>query len=123
GHSLAPAFILSILEKIKVQVKASFFVSGFIGLLGNNVFDEINETFVTKKFNWEKIKSNCKEFYVYHSDNDPYVPLERGEELAEKLGAELEVVMGAGHFNEKAGYTKFELLFNKIKEVAEIFKK
>ncbi len=52
---------------------------------------------------------------MFHSDNDPYVPLEKAKELAKKLGVELIMVKNAGHFNEKAGYTKFELLLEKIK--------
>ena len=118
GHSLAPAFILSILEKLNVQVRASFFVSGFIGLLGNNTFDEINESFVTKDFDWNRIKENCRKFYTYHSDNDPYVPLEKGKELEERLGAKFTLVEDAGHFNEKAGYTEFyRLLADIIREI------
>jgi predicted alpha/beta hydrolase family esterase len=120
GHSLGPAFILSILEELSLPkpIKASFFVSGFIGLLGNPDFDEINKTFVNKSFKWQKIKQNCEKFYVFHSSNDPYVPLEKAKELAKNLGVEVILVENAGHFNEKAGYTKFELLLEKIKNVA-----
>ncbi len=120
GHSLGPAFILSILGKINVPVRACFFVSGFIGLLGNNTFDDINKTFVTKEFDWNEIKQNCKQFYMYHSDNDPYVPVDNGEHLAKKLGVKIKLVKGAGHFNEKTGYTKFEnLLSDILKEVSQ----
>jgi len=41
GHSLAPAFILSVLEKIDFQIPACFFVAGFTGLLGNETFVKI----------------------------------------------------------------------------------
>jgi len=116
GHSLAPAFILSILEKINVKIKACFFVSGFLGLLGNEDFDKINKTFVTKDFDWNKIKENCAKFFMFHSDKDPYVPLEKAEELKEKLGAELIIIKNAGHFNTEAGYTQFEQLLEKIKQ-------
>ena len=116
GHSLGPAFILNFLEKLDKPIKAAFFVSGFVGLLGNHEFDNINKTFVDKKFDWQKIKQNCKKFYVFHSDNDPYVPLKKAEELAKNLDANLILVKNAGHFNEKAGYTKFELLLENIKK-------
>ena len=114
GHSLGPAFILSILEKIDVEVKSCFFVSGFLGLLNNPDFDEINKTFTTKEFNWEKIKENCEKFYVIHSDNDPYVPLAKANELANKLNTDVIIIEGAGHFNESAGYTEFPKLLNLI---------
>ncbi len=115
GHSMGSAFLLSVLEKLDKPIKASFFISGFIDLLENHEVDEINKTFVNKDFDWWKIKRNCKKFYLFHSDNDPYVPLEKAEKLAKNLGINLILVKNAGHFNKKAGYTKFELLLEKIK--------
>ena len=119
GHSLAPVFILSILEKISPPkpLKASFFISGFLEKLGNSEFDNLNKTFTTKNFNWDKIKQNCNEFYIFHSNNDPYVPLRKAEELSDKLGTSIIIIKNAGHFNESSGYTKFEELLKKIKEV------
>jgi len=119
GHSLAPAFILSILEKLETPkpIKACFFVSGFLGLLGDPKFDEINKTFTAKDFNWEKIKKNCKEFHNYHSDNDPYIPLKVAKEFAQKLGVDINLIKGAGHFNESTGYTKFDILLENILKV------
>lgn len=114
GHSLGPAFILNVLERINTPIKACYFVSGFLGLLGNLDFDEINKTFTDKDFDWDKIKQNCKKFYIYHSDNDPYVSLEKSRELADKLGVETRVIKGAGHFNLDSGYDKFELLLHDI---------
>ena len=117
GHSLGPAFILTILEKLDRKIKAAFFVSGFISLLNNKEFDELNKTFVERKFNWEKIKQNCTKFIIYHSDNDPYVPLEKAKELAESLDTEAVIIKGAGHFNENSGYKKFEILLKDIKKI------
>lgn len=116
GHSLGSAFILSSLERIRNPVKAVFLVSEFTKLLGNPAFDKINETFVRKKFQWRKIRSNCKKFYVINSDNDPYVPIGLGKLLAENLGAKLMVLKNAGHINAEAGYTRFGLLLGLIKK-------
>lgn len=115
GHSIGVAFLLNVLESFDVNVKASFFVAGFLDKLNNPDFDTINETFY-RSHNWIKIKKNCGGFSVFHSDNDPYVPLKYGEEIADKLGVELILVQGAGHFNEKAGYLEFPLLFDNIKK-------
>jgi uncharacterized protein len=117
GHSLAPAFLLSVLERINVPIKSSFFVSGFLKLSGNDLFDSINKTFIDKKFNWEKIKQNCNSFFIYHSDNDPYIPIEYANELADKLNVRLKIIKNAGHFNEKSGYVTFEELFKDIKSI------
>jgi uncharacterized protein len=114
GHSLGVAFILSILEKTNHQIKSAFFVSGFLGLLNNPEFDELNKTFTAKSFDWDKIKKNCKEFHIINSNNDPYVPTEKGEELAEKLNVKLTIIKNAGHINSESGYNKFEFLLEKI---------
>lgn len=115
GHSLGPAFLLSVLENLNHQIKAAFFVSGFIGFLNNPDFDGLNKTFVDKPFDWNKIRKNCKRFYIINSDNDTYVPLEKGRILAKNLGAELMVLKNAGHINQESGYTKFELILEMIK--------
>ncbi len=117
GHSLGPAFILNVLEKLDKQVKAAFFAAGFVGNLGNPEFDEINKSFADKEFNWNKIKENCPLFSVFQSDNDPYVPMEKAEGLAGYLGVEPIIVREADHFNEKAGYLKFPEILEKIKEI------
>src|SRR3989344_5672665 len=117
GHSLGCAFILSLLERLNIRIKAAFLAAGFIGFIGNEYFDTINKTFIEKNFDWEKIRKNCKCFFVYGSDNDHYIPLPMGEELAEKLNAKLKIIKNAGHFNEKSGYTKFEILLNDIKKI------
>jgi uncharacterized protein len=113
GHSLGVPFLLSLLEKH--PVKAAFFVAGFSSLPDNQFKDEM-KTFI-KDFNWQKIKENCSQFHVFHSDNDPYVSIDKAEELKEKLQAELTIVPNAGHFNTPAGYDKFELLLDNVKEL------
>ena len=117
GHSLGSAFILNILEKIKQKIKAAFLVAGFIGLLNNPNFDELNRTFIEKKFDWNKIKQNCKQFFIYNSDDDPYIPLEKGKKLAENLDSELILVKSAKHFNTEAGYNEFPILLKDIKNL------
>ncbi len=54
---------------------------------------------------------------LFHSDNDPSVSMKKAEELKENLGGELIIIKGAGHFNKKSGYLKFEELLKKIKEL------
>ena len=117
GHSLGATFILSVLEKINIRIKACFLVAGFKSMLNIDEFDSVNKSFINKVFDWEKIKGNCENFYIYHSDNDPYVPLEQGQELASKLEAVLTVIKDAGHFNEKFGYITFEKLLEDIRNL------
>lgn len=117
GHSIGVAFLLSVLESINFQVRASYLVSGFIELLNNSSFDDINKTFFDKDFNFKKIKDNCKEFFIYHSDNDPYVSIEKSKNLSNKLSAQIHLVHGAGHFNSESGYDQFDLLLRDINRI------
>ncbi|MDE1833370.1 MAG: serine hydrolase family protein [Candidatus Micrarchaeota archaeon] len=114
AHSLGPAFVLSLLEAAKTRVRACFFVAPFVGELGIREFDSINSTFTNKSFDWGAIRRNCGAFYVYSSDDDPYVRLEKGEFLTDRLGARMKVIEGAGHFNRSSSYTIFPELLSDI---------
>ncbi len=120
GHSLGPAFLLSVLEKLESPIKAAFFVAGFTGAFTGKYadpnFDEINRTFAEKTFDWDKIRDNCGKFFVMHSDNDPYVSIDKAYDLAKNLNTEAIIVENAGHFNKNAGYTEFPLILEKIKK-------
>lgn len=113
GHSLGCAFILNFLDRTRKCVKAVYLVAGFISPIGKEKFDRLNESFYDE-LDWEKLRGQAK-YFVYASDNDPYVPLENENELARKLGAKFVMVKGAGHFNKKSGYTKFKRLVEEVK--------
>ncbi|VVB98985.1 Serine hydrolase [uncultured archaeon] len=116
GHSLGGTFLLRVLEKLRQPVRAVFIVSAPVGIMPikNRVSDQ---PFILKRFNWEKIRKNACNFFVFHSDNDPYVGIGNGEETAKRLGVRLIFVPNAGHFNKAAGYTKFSLLLEKINKL------
>ncbi|MFW0862272.1 MAG: RBBP9/YdeN family alpha/beta hydrolase [Candidatus Komeilibacteria bacterium] len=116
GHSMGVGFLLSVLEQINVKVKGAFFVSGFLELLGNDFFDNLNKTFVQKEFNWDKIQGACDKFYLYHGSNDPYVPVKYAQDVANKLGVKLNIIDNGGHLNTESGYTEFPTLLNDIKK-------
>lgn len=117
GHSIGPAFILSVLEKLNVRIAAAFLVAPFAEALPLEGYDSIkraNATFIQKSFDWAKIKRNCGKFYVYASDNDPYVPLRVSERVVRNLDARLRIMKGAGHMNMEAGYLRFDELLKDI---------
>ncbi|MBI2549477.1 serine hydrolase family protein [Candidatus Woesearchaeota archaeon] len=111
AHSLGVAFALQIIEQY--PVKAAFFVAGFTSSTGNK-FDESMKSFTQRTFAWEAIQRHCPRFYVFHADNDPYVPLKKATELANHLNVQVTLVNNAGHFNEASGYTTFPLLLESI---------
>ncbi|HIJ98142.1 TPA: serine hydrolase family protein [archaeon] len=116
GHSMGVTLGLRKLETIENPIKAFISVAGFAEKLDSR-YDKVVKTFMETQFDWEKIKQNCKSFYVYQSDNDSYVPVQAGEKLSKNLGAEFILVKNAGHFNSFAGYNKFESLLEKIKTI------
>lgn len=116
GHSLGPAFLLSVIEKLDHPIKVAFFVAPFLQSIGIPEYDTLNRTFVTAKLDWEKIKHNCRRFCVLVSDNDPYVPQSLGRAVAQKLGVTPIIVPGGQHLNAEAGYTKFDFLLELIRE-------
>lgn len=116
GHSLGGKFALRVLETLEHPIKAAFFVGTPIGVppVANN---ERDNAFTANDFDWDSIKKKARHFVVFQSDDDPYVGLENGKELAEYLGVGLSFVPGAGHFNKSAGYTKFEALCEKAVKI------
>lgn len=116
GHSLGGIFTLRLLERLKKPVKAVFLVGTPIGIRPLKNYESDN-AFSGFNFDWGKIKSNARNFTVYHSDNDPYVSLGNGEELAKHLGVNLIFIPNAGHFNKAAGYTTFPDLLSKMQSV------
>lgn len=115
GHSLGGVFALRILEKLERPIKATFLVGTPIGIQPILNYER-DKNFSGFEFDWKKIKSNSNSFVVFHSDNDPYVGLDNGKNLAENLGVDLSYRPNSGHFNALAGFLKFEDLLKKIKD-------
>jgi predicted alpha/beta hydrolase family esterase len=100
GHSIAPIFILHMLNKYDFKLKKAIFVSPFFNIPDAPAvwqFYPVNKTFYSYDFNFDKIKSQIGKSYVVYGDNDPYVPATEPPLFAEKLGSELHVVPGGGH--------------------------
>jgi len=76
----------------------------------------LNKTFTTKKVDFSLIKKNCKKFYVMNADNDPYVSLEKGKDLAKNLNTPLLVIENGGHLNKESGYVTFAFLLELVKK-------
>ena len=97
GHSLGNPTIFRYLETLtgKQKIGGAVLVAGYSDDLG---FTELSN-FFTKPIDFKKIKSHCKKFVAIHSDNDPYVALSYGEEIKNKLGAELIIKHNMGHFS------------------------
>jgi uncharacterized protein len=117
GHSKGGLFTLRLLERLQVPVHATFLVAPPIGVQPIHYYKE--DALFSKgfEFDWGKIRANAGVATVYHSDNDPYVCLENGKELAKQLGVDLTYIPNAGHLNAESGYTSFEKLLSDINKV------
>jgi predicted alpha/beta hydrolase family esterase len=114
GHSLGVAFLLRVLENLPQTVKAAFFVAGFLNALGKEPFDTLNQSFLEPDFCAEKIRARCPSFFLYHSDNDPYVETQQALSLGELLHTPSRCIKNAGHFNQYSGYDTFPLLWQDL---------
>ncbi len=113
GHSLGGVFTLNLLEQLEHKISAAALIGTPVGVRPILNYDR-DSAFSGFDFAWEEIAKKADHFIVFQSDDDPYVSLGNGEELATQLGAELSFVPNAGHFNEKAGYTEFSQLLEKL---------
>lgn len=115
-HSSGAVAILGLLQELPedIVIAKAFLVAGFTDDLG---WEPLNELFLMP-LDFEMIKSRSRKFVLFHSDDDPYVPLEHGEKLKRLLNAELVVVPGQRHFSLEKGpeYKQFPELLKKILE-------
>jgi predicted alpha/beta hydrolase family esterase len=115
GHSSGAVEIFSLLQNLSdgTQVDKAILVGAFKDNLG---VDDLSRLF-DETYDWELIKTKAKEFIFFHSDNDPYCPLDHAEYLAKELDGELIVMPGEAHFSiSTAGekYKEFPELLEKV---------
>lgn len=116
GHSSGAVEILGLLQGLgDRKIKAAYLVGSFKDNLGR---DDLSELFLTP-FDFEKIKNSSSTFVFFHSDNDPYCPLDHAKYLCDKVNGELIVISGQKHFSISTvgeEYKKFPKLLEKIIE-------
>ncbi len=119
GHSLGGIFTLRVLEQLDHPVRAACFVGAPIGVRPILNYDR-DKAFSGFGFDWDTIKTKAASFAVYQSDDDPYVGLDNGKELARHLGVDLSFIPNAGHFNTASGYATFPALRDRVVEMIDV---
>ncbi len=115
GHSSGAVEIFGLLQELRDKVKAVYLIGSFMNDLG---WKSLSSLFV-EPFDFDLIKTKSDKFVFFHSDDDPYCPLDHAKFLSEKTGGELIVLPGQKHFSTgTAGekYKKFPELLEMIKE-------
>jgi len=98
GHSIGTPTILRIAERSDIKLKALFCIAGFQTEPDFPGHERISP-FLQGGFDWDKIKDNAENIYIFDSNNDPYVPLEQGKILHEKLGGTHRTFSDRNHLN------------------------
>jgi predicted alpha/beta hydrolase family esterase len=117
GHSAGAVLALRLAEKAARPYKAIFAASPFARPLEIPEFDPYLTTFVGP-FDWKRIKAGAGKIACLAGDDDPIAPLTYARDVADNIGVDLIVIPKGGHLNEKAGYTEFPLLLEKILHVS-----
>lgn len=116
AHSLAPVFLLHMIDRYNLQLDCAIFVAPFLEKLHRSwQIDMVNNSFYKTDFDFDKLQKQIPLSYVLYSDNDPYVPIEKAKDFAKKLQSREIEIKGGGHFNEDAGYKEFPLLLELCK--------
>jgi uncharacterized protein len=114
GHSLGAVLALRLLERSKVSIRGTFLAAVFAAPLGNLRFDALQASFIEPPFDWAAIRRSAGLLKSYSSDDDPFVPLPLGLEVASALGIEPVIINQGGHLNANSGYAEFPLLLNDL---------
>lgn len=111
GHSIAPLFMLHMLQKYDITLKTALFVAPFFNIPntpGTWQFFPVNKTFYSYDFDFGKIQSKIGTSFVVYGDDDPYVPSSEPPLFAQKVGSLVRVIPGGKHCG--SNYSEFPLL-------------
>lgn len=109
GHSSGAILALILAQENKLPIGAVVAVSVFHD---NSLQWDANNKLFDVAFDWPAIKAGAPTLLFVHADNDPYVPLDQAQYVADACDAEMVVMPGQGHFNleKSADYSQFPAL-------------
>lgn len=109
GHSSGAILALIIAQNNMEKVGAIVDVSVFHD---NSLQWEPNSNLFDVQFDWQAIQQGAGKLLFVHSNDDPYVPLDQAQFVADNCKAELVMIPRQGHFNlEKSeDYRQFSQL-------------
>jgi predicted alpha/beta hydrolase family esterase len=118
GHSCGSVFATKYLTKYNIKVKALITVAGYNNFLGGDAFmDSLNKSFYDEDKNLSTIVNLVPNRVSYISDDDPFIPIDVLNHFAEIIQAKKINIPTGGHFNSRAGFDKFEELYNEIDKI------
>ncbi len=114
AHSLGAVTALRVLAALPEswQLGGLVLVAGFVSRL--DALPEL-DGYLSGEVDVERLAGSIRARMVIRSDTDPFVPPEASDELARRLGAQLQVHPEAGHFMAADGVTKFPALLGLLR--------
>jgi uncharacterized protein len=114
GHSSGAILSLILAQSLPVFGR----VIGVSVFHDNSLDWDANSKLFDVEFDWIKLKTSSGKLLFIHSDNDPYVPLDQAQYVANKCGVELKVIPNQGHFNleHSEKYKQFPELMETINQ-------
>lgn len=126
GHSIGCQTITRYLETLpeRVKVGGAVFVAGFFKqLVGLEDDPDVRETarhWLDASISLEKVKFHLPKSVAIFSDDDPWVPLDNQDDFRDKLGSEIIVERGKGHFSgERDGMKELPIVVEKLLELSK----
>lgn len=81
------------------KIKGSILIAPSSSDLGDDL--EKQSGYFTTPWNWEAIKNNQTKIALFHSDNDPYIPLTEFNSIVSHLNADEINLPGQKHFTDQ----------------------
>jgi len=125
GHSMGCELITRYLETLDsgVVIGGAVFVAGFFKCLtvldDNRKTKDITNHCLQSPIDLFKVKSHLKKSTAIFSDNDPFVPLENQNDFKSKLGSEIIIEEGKGHFSGSTGILELPAALQTIIEMSK----
>lgn len=114
-HSSSCLVVCHWLSQINHTIKAAFFAAPFAQDIGIPEYDNLNRDFYKALPTWPQVKINCPIFKVFAGDNDPYVPLNITQTLANYLDTQTIIVPDGGHLG--SALSQFPQLLASIQQL------
>ena len=119
GHSIGCQAILRFLESSAGVAHRVILVAPWMHLDENTIreeegVEEIAMPWMETPISWKDVRNKASGFVAIFSDDDPYVPLTEKDLFGEKLGAEVAVEHGMGHFSGGDGIRELPVVLEKL---------
>jgi predicted alpha/beta hydrolase family esterase len=111
AHSLGTPTALDYIEQSDQTINSLISAAGFFEDYGM----ELNSYFMAeKKIDIDNIRQKIEHIHILYGDDDPYVPQQTLNNLAQEFEVEPTIFPNGGHLSARAGFTKFPEILNII---------